>query len=94
VVGSGRLHAWGVAGALCNTKGFIDEHKEYNRFQASIPHTQGCARQVVRFEGGVPPREQLFWNLALQHLLASAPDDAAVSAMFERLAANAVRRCA
>jgi hypothetical protein len=46
---------------------------------------------VVRFEGAMPPREQLFWNLALQHLLASAPDDAAVSAMFERLAANAVR---
>lgn len=51
-----------------------------------------AARQVVRFEGAMPPREQLFWNLALQHLLASAPDDAAVSAMFERLAANAVNR--
>lgn len=45
---------------------------------------------MVRFEGAMP-REQLFWNLALQHLLAGAADDAALSAMFERLAANPVR---
>jgi hypothetical protein len=49
------------------------------------------AQQVVRFEGALPPREQLFWNLTLQHLLAGAPNDTAVSAIFERLAANAVR---
>ena len=56
------------------------------------PQYQGCCLQVVRFEGAMPPREQLFWNLALQHMLATVPDDAAVVAMFERLAANAVRR--
>lgn len=38
----------------------------------------------------MPPREQLVWNLALQHLLAGVADDAAVTAIFERLAANAV----
>lgn len=47
--------------------------------------------QVVRFEGAMVPREQLFWNLTLQHLLLGCADDAAVAAVFERLAVNAVR---
>lgn len=37
------------------------------------------------------PREQLFWNLMLQHLLLGCADAAAVAAVFERLAINAVR---
>lgn len=38
----------------------------------------------------MPPREQLFWNVALQHLLAGDGDNTAVTGIFDRLAANAV----
>lgn len=47
--------------------------------------------QVVRFEGAMVPREQLFWNLTLQHLLLGCADATAVAAVFERLATNTVR---
>ncbi len=47
----------------------------------------------MRFEGAMEPREQLFWNLTLQHLLLGCPDDAAAGAIFDRLATNAVGGC-
>ena len=46
------------------------------------------APQVVHFETAMSAREQLFWNLCFEHLLLSCPDDAAVTAVFERLASN------
>jgi len=87
-----RLHCVQCAGQCC-----ISEPCRATCFCSQIPmpisRTRATTRimQVVRFEGAMVPREQLFWNLTLQHLLLGCADATAVAAVFERLATNAVR---